>query len=690
MDSQGQFKSQVVNAQMPMMLHLHKLLAGLYRIYGFVTHRRPNTQTFPLRATLPLIHLSTWYRLIFLGIWMVLIPFQVAGQDKKSYKCFEEAKILYRDGETNKALKELQEAVERSPEFTEAWVLMADIRLAEKQTEEAIAAYRSALGQGQRADYVYFRLGIALHQTSRFKEAIAAFEAYIQSPQARDAYMREASSRMASCAFAIESMANPADYNPENMGPEVNSTDWEYFPALTANGNRLVFTRRSSEGRKRDEDFWFSTRAGEGWTKAEPLRGALNSEGNEGALTLSADGRMLIFAACQRPDGYGSCDLFVSFNRGNNTWTAPRNLGPAINTGIWESQPTLSPDGKTLVFVRGPDQTAENLDIYYSTLSEDGRWSRAAPLPGEVNTRFQEDSPFLHFDGNSLYFSSNGHLGIGQKDFFVSKKQENGEWGKPKNLGWPINTPGDEFSLIVGPDGKTGFFASDQFEGNLGHLDLYSFQLPPEVQAEEVAYLEGMVTDAGSGSPLPATLYVVDLATGSTVLETRTDRNGYYFAVLSGNKDYALNIEEPGYLFFSENFALTDETAEKAYQLNAALQPLEVGRTLALQNIFFDYDSDRLKPTSFAELNRVVDLLRSNPRLKVEIGGHTDARGDDAYNLKLSERRAKSVRNYLIEQGIAPERLASKGYGESQPVADNDTEEGMRRNRRTELRIDDV
>lgn len=624
---------------------------------------------------------------LFILLLCALWAGSAVGQDKKAYKYFEKAKEYLREEDEGSALKELAKAVERSPEFTEAWVVLADIHYRNQRIDDAVVAYESAIRTGKRSDYVYFRLGCALHESSRFNDALVALDAYVKSPGAREAYTREAFKRMAQCEFALASMADPADYNPRNLGAGVNSEDWEYFPALTANGERLVFTRRSTEKPKKDEDFWFSMKEGANWGPALPLPGQLNSAGNEGALTLSSNGRILIFAACQRPDGYGSCDLYISFNRGDNLWSAPRNLGPAVNTRAWESQPTLSADGKILVFVRGPNHTAENLELMQARILDDGSLEAAVPLAGAVNTPFQEDSPFLHYDNQTLYFSSNGHLGIGGKDFFMSKKNPDGSWGKPVNLGWPINTPGDEFSLIVGPDGKTGYFASTDFEGNLGHMDLYAFDLPEAVQAQEVAYVEGTITDAKTGLPLRTNLTFTDLKTGDVVLTTTSDGKGYYFGVLPGNTDYALTIEQEGYLFFSANFALSLETAEKAYQLNAPLQPLETGRTLALQNIFFAYDSDVLEPTSFPELKKVVALLTTNPEIRVEIGGHTDSDGDAAYNEKLSQRRANSVKQYLVDQGISSSRLTTKGYGESLPVASNETEEGKRKNRRTELRV---
>ncbi|MDX5446988.1 MAG: OmpA family protein, partial [Bacteroidota bacterium] len=319
----------------------------------------------------------------------------------------------------------------------------------------------------------------------------------------------------------------------------------------------------------------------------------------------------------------------------------------------------------------------------------DGYWKKAQRLPGKVNTPFKEESPFIHFDGRSLYFGSDGHPGMGGSDLFVSRKQEDGTWGEPENLGYPINTPKSEFSLIVDPDGRTGYFASDR-DGEKGYMDLFMFELPLSVRATPVAWVKGVITDRKTGKPLKAELQFLDLANGDLFTKTESDVNGVYFAVLPVDADYALNISKPGYLFHSENFSLIQQPENRAFPLDVKLSPIQKDVKVKLNNVFFATDSYELRPESKVELNKVVEFLDLNPNVIVEVQGHTDNEGSSAYNLQLSKKRAASVVDYLKSQGIASARMKSAGFGDTQPVATNETEEGRQANRRTEMKIIEI
>ena len=383
----------------------------------------------------------------------------------------------------------------------------------------------------------------------------------------------------------------------------------------------------------------------------------------------------------------GSCDIYASFLQKDGSWSEAVNLGPKINSVMWESQPSISSDGKTLYFVRGRSGNSQNIDIYYSTLDDQGRFSEAQPIKGKVNTPAQEQSPYIHFDNQHLYFSSNGHPGMGGQDFFVSERQPDGSWGEPKNLGYPINTPKEEFSLIVAPDGKTGYFSSDGLSDNIGSTDLYSFTLPEESQARQIAYIEGVVSNQKTKEKLDAHLIFSRLDSNTIALEENTKGDGYYFTVLPSGIDYALTIEKPGFLFYSKNFSLSQVNADKAYRLDVELIPIEADKRVKLENVFFAYDSYKILPTSYPELDQIVNFLKDNPTVKVRLEGHTDNQGGAAYNKTLSLNRAKAVVSYLKEKGIESSRMEADGFGAEKPVASNDTEEGRALNRRTELVI---
>ncbi len=359
-----------------------------------------------------------------------------------------------------------------------------------------------------------------------------------------------------------------------------------------------------------------------------------------------------------------------------------------MNSRQWETQPSLASDGRTLYFIRGVmGGTGVESDIFMSTLQDDGVWSKPEKLGENVNTPYQEESVQIHPDGRTLYFSSNGHTGFGGLDIFVSRKQEDGTWGKSLNLGYPINTGADENSLLVSADGKVAYFASDR-SGGYGDLDLYGFELYPEARPQAVSYIRGKVTDKTNGKPVEADVELYDLATGKLATGAYSDpKTGEFLVCLPSGRSYALNAGAEGYLFFSQNYDVAAGTPKEPVTLNVPLSPLTSGSTIALRNIFFPTASYELLPTSNAELDKLVKLLKANPALRIELGGHTDNVGADAANLTLSDKRAQAVRDFIIARGVDGARITAKGYGETKPTATNETEEGRAQNRRTEVTV---
>jgi outer membrane protein OmpA-like peptidoglycan-associated protein len=456
---------------------------------------------------------------------------------------------------------------------------------------------------------------------------------------------------------------------------------------------RLVKDDRASQGVQ--EDFYHSDKVGEEWATADRVR-TVNTARNEGAGTLSPDGRFLIYTACEvfgdyggGRRGYGSCDLFISVKVGD-AWTPAQNLGPQINTGQWESQPSLGSDGRTLYFIRGAtlNDGRRVQNIFVSVMDDSGKWSKPEKLGPNVNTPRVEESVQIHPDGRTLYFSSNGHPGMGGLDIYVSRKQEDGSWGVASNLGYPINTSGDENSVLVSADGQLAFFGSDR-EGGFGDLDLYSFKTYEGIRPQPVSYVMGKVMDKTTRDPLEADIALLDLITGERISGSYSDPlTGEFLVCLPAGKDYALNASTEGYMFFSENYSFSGVTTiDKPYELVVEMRQLKSGESITLRNVFFETASAELLPASTVELDRLVTLLKSAPDLRVELSGHTDNVGADADNLKLSQARAESVRAYVIDAGIDAGRLEAKGYGETQPVADNDTDSGRAKNRRTEVKV---
>lgn len=629
-------------------------------------------------------------RIFILTICFCFVQFGTANaQSKKSKKLFEKARESDKEGDQTKAIEYLDKAIEKSPEYVEAYLFAADIYKTKENFEMAVNYYESLSNNYEVPYYFYLFYGEVLFEIGRYDDAVVSFREYLKSNKAASKYKEKVRTYIANCEFSKIAQSSPKPFDPVNLGGLVNSKNMEYFPSISADGNSLVFTYRAPNENKSDEDFFISVRdtnTGE-WTQSKPAAGFLNTQLNEGAQTITSDGNIIYFAACERQDGFGSCDIYASFYKGNGQWTKAINLGPKVNSRVWDTQPSISSDGKTLYFVRASHGRAKNKDIYYTELQNNGRWAEAKKLEGPINTKGNETSPFIHFDNKTLYFSSDGHPGLGELDFFVSRKKEDGTWGKPENLGYPINSKEEDFSLIVSPDGKTAYFSSERLEDNLGLQDLYSFILPKDSRAIEIAYIKGRITNKVTGAPISAKIEFSELKSSETILLEESNKRGDYFSVLPGNTDYGLNIQKKGFLVYSKNFSLSDENVRKAYILNVRLIPIAIDQKVKLENVFYATASFELDVRSNSELNKVADFLNDNPSVKISIEGHTDNEGSKSGNIRLSKNRATSVYQYLITKGIDKSRLSTKGFGSSEPVADNETEEGRKRNRRTEIRI---
>jgi outer membrane protein OmpA-like peptidoglycan-associated protein len=609
----------------------------------------------------------------------------------KAIKSLENALKLYDAKQSQKAIAETENALKADPNFVEAYMLQGDLYADINQTDKAIESYKKAININPRFfPNNFYALGRYELELGRYEDAREHLSEFIKFENASSEKKEEAKRLIASCEFAVEAMKNPVPFKPENLGAGVNSTFDEYFPSITVDDKKMLFTRKiKSETYGWQEDFYVSNHDEDGsWGKALNVGPPVNTELNEGAPSYSADGQLIFFTCCDRPDGLGSCDIYYSRKFGDK-WGRPINLGSPVNTGAWESQPSFSSDGKTLYFVRGGGARTggKDQDIYMTQVSEKG-WSTPMKLSNNINTDGKEEAVFIHPDNQTLYFVSDGWPGMGGSDIFLSKRQKDGTWGKPVNLGYPINTYANEAGLIVNPKGDKAYFSSSR-EGGLGGLDIYSFDLYDKIKPEPVSFVKGKVMDATNQKALDAKFEIIDLESGQTVAESYADKaTGEFLVALPSGKNYALNASKKDYLFYSDHFEIqTAADANHAYQLMINLNPVKQGNSIALNNIFFDSNSATLKPESKTELIKLIAFLKQNNTIKIEVGGHTDSVGDDKANLLLSEKRAKSVLDYLANAGIDAARLRSNGYGESKPIATNDTEEGKAKNRRTEITI---
>ncbi len=648
---------------------------------------------------------------------------QYSSSSKKAISLFEQAERAPKltldptNGLPNfrEGLVLLDKAIEKDPAFWEAYLLAGEYAEYIYDYERAIEYYSKALSinpNHSATGSTYFYLGNLQFTVGDYDNALRNLDLYIRHKNNNPEMVQQAYSIQESCAFAKKTMANPEKFNPINVGPGINTKDPEYFPTITVDGKTILFTRRIDDPnapQKMQEDFFVSQLSKDNvWQTAVPMPSNINTTNNEGAPSIAADGRSLIFVACsdetgqyygENRSGKGSCDLFYTKKLGSR-WTDPVNLPGNVNSFTWESQPSLSADGKTLYFIRRVSKRGESpdSDIFVTHLMDNGSWSTPERLPNTINSKMQEESVLIHPDGQTLYFASRGHVGLGGSDLFVSRRDASGNWSKPENLGYPINTRYDENSLMVGPEGDIAFFASDR-EGGFGDLDIYYFVLPDHLRPTRTIYFEGVVFDAVTERRLPGKFQLIDLKSGEEIIVSEADKvTGEFMVSLPLNREYALNVSYPGYTFFSQNFNMIDPDGKEAFHMDVPMVPIsspEIGITL--KNVFFDLAKSTLRPESHVELNKLAEFMLQNPELNFEIGGHTDTRGDDQQNQRLSQDRADAVVRYLISKGVDAARLKSKGYGESMPkitdaeidalTSEAQKEAAHQENRRTEYKI---
>ena len=471
------------------------------------------------------------------------------------------------------------------------------------------------------------------------------------------------------------------------IGKIVNSKFAEYHPLISADESVLYFTSRrdSTTGGKKDprydiyyEDIYISEKNNKSWSAPRNIGSPINTNGHDAAVGLSPNGQnMFVFK---------NGDIYESKLDGA-TWLEPEKLSKYVNSKYKESTACYSYNGQTIYFVSNrPGGYGEN-DIYMCTLSKKGEWENPTNLGESINTPRNEDAVFMHPDGKTIYFSSEGHENLGGYDVFQSVYDEKtGAWSKPSNLGKPINTYGDDVFFVLAASGKRGYYSSIR-EGGSGEKDIYVINMKETKEKPKLTLVKGKITNK-QGQPVEAFIEIIDNKTKDVLMSTKSNKStGSYLFSLPSGRDYAITMTAEKYFFHAEHIDIPESAPYFELFNSVELKPAEVGESMVLNHLFFDHDKATLKPESKAELSRTIKLMKQNPKLLFEISGHTDDRGSEAYNLDLSERRAESVVNYLIDNGIGKSRLVHAGYGFNRNIATNDTEAGRKKNRRVEMLI---
>lgn len=610
----------------------------------------------------------------------------LSSKSKKAIEFFVMADNYRVRGQLEKAEELLNQAIEKDRKFEEAYYRLAVTQRSRGNYLAAIKSFETGLSlvtDLSKQKIYWYQLADIYLKNGDYVQSLSKLASFLQSEKVDKVKIDQALVWRGQCQYALDHGSEKYLYSIKPLSDTVNKFPMQYFPTLSANDSMLIFTVRYGKEHDDNEDLFMSVKDQFGrWKEPVPLSDQVNSTFREGASTISADGRKIIFTIC----GPKGCDLVESEKIGDR-WRPPTNLGSAINTIGWEAQPSLSADGNELYFVSDRKGGVGGYDIWYSRRGADGKWRKAVNAGTTVNTRFDEIAPYIHVSNQNLYYASNGLPGFGGYDIYMSERR--GEWSQPINMGAPLNDFHDQYSFTVSGKGEIAYYSKEQ---GRNQSKIYQTYVPEEFRIKQKAnVIEGIVRDSQSKRPIKAFIELFDLKTGQKISEFSSDSvNGRYLAVLPGEAEYALHVVKSGYLFESLNFNYQNGEASKGKRVDVFLKPIFKDSASVLNNVFFELNEYLLDQKSKLELDEVALFLRKNPSISVEIAGHTDNLGTEEFNNKLSSQRAQSVVQYLMQAGIELQRLTFKGYGSKKPVRPNDTDENRRQNRRIEILIKSI
>jgi len=616
---------------------------------------------------------------VFLSISWTQIP-------KKALKAYSTGQSLLAKKNTDKAIVYFNKAISIYPSYKETHLALYAIYLEKNEGANALTALEKAarFAIKDKPNLLFNAAKLSL-ETGVYDKALQYSIEYLSLNSKDESTRKLATVYKIKSEYAIANKSVKVHFTPTPLPSEINTRLPEYLPSLDATQENLVFTRRING----NEDLFISKKKFNDSTWHTTLSWPLNTLQNEGAHTISANGKTIVFTRCNMPEGFGSCDLYISELK-QGTWSRPQNLGNAINTNAWESQPSLSADGRELYFASTRPGGYGGSDIWRSNINI-GSWSKPINLGNTINTEWEESSPCIHADGTSLYFRSSGWPGFGAADLFLSRSDQSNTWSVPINLGYPINDHREQGALIVSLDGYTAYF-SDQtisLQNQLLESNLFLFRLPSDKSAQSCIFIKGKVLDLKTKNPIaPAKLYYESTDGFIGRDSVLSDSDGEFLIVLPTDRSYQIYATSGGYNFYSDRILAHGKSNISYDVLLTKITVMDTNlftKPIILKNVLFKTGSSILEEESFPELNAIADYLVNQPELYAEILGHTDNTGNQNENTTLSKERAKTVSQYLVKNGIASYRLNYTGYGDSQPITSNNTEQGRAQNRRVEI-----
>ncbi|MBP6385035.1 MAG: OmpA family protein [Pseudarcicella sp.] len=626
-------------------------------------------------------------------IWLFIINIHSIAQhtssDKKAVQYYEKGLQESLQLNNKAALNLFKQAIEKDSNFAEAHFQIGRINEHNNELADlAISHYNKAISISENhKHYIHSILNISLLHIKKnnYSQALA----FLQKANTKntDAHLKNKISKLiANCVFGSEQIKTNSTINLTELNSPFNEMNAEYFPSMTADKETFIFTGKNTQDS--DENIYITQLENGIFGTPKSISDKINTPNNEGTASISGDGNTLVFTACNNPlTIQGSCDLFVSYKK-NNDWSKPINLGKNINTENWESQPSLSIDGRTLYFVSNRKGGAGAKDIWASQMNDLNQWQIAQNLGKEINTPEDDISPFIHSNSSTLFFASAGHIGMGGLDIFLTHKKNETNWTVPENLGFPINNANDQLSLYITADNKKGYFSIENNLNNYNRqIKLINFDIPDSLKSKfkKTFLLKGVICDKTTNDKLEAEIELVNLADKTVLVKTKSNnQTGEFLTVLNEKTNYGIFVSKKGYLFKSLHIDL-NETKGENQSISIELTPIKSKTKETLNNIFFDSGKYDLKTESFIELNKLSGLLKENPNLKIQIAGHTDNTGNKANNMALSQKRANAVVEYLQSNGIDHKFIVAKGYGDSMPITSNVNENEKQQNRRIEI-----